>query len=38
LFAKLGILLLGLKKGIVFIVVGAGALLAKLIKRGGADS
>jgi uncharacterized membrane-anchored protein len=38
LFAKLGILLLSLKKGLVFILAGAGALVAKLFKRGGSQS
>jgi len=33
LFAKIGVLLLGLKKGLIFIVVGAGALIGKLFKR-----
>ena len=37
LFAKLGILLLSLKKGLVFILAGAGALAAKLFKRNRAD-
>ena len=37
LFAKLGILLLSLKKGLVFILAGAGALVAKLFKRGGSQ-
>jgi len=38
LFAKLGILLLSLKKGLVFILAGAGALVAKLFKRGDSQS
>ena len=38
LFAKLGILLLSLKKGLVFILAGAGALVAKVFKRGGSQS
>ena len=38
LFAKLGILLLSLKKGLVFILAGAGALVAKLFKRGGSQT
>jgi uncharacterized membrane-anchored protein len=33
LFAKIGVLLLGLKKGLIFIIAGAGALVAKLFKR-----
>jgi uncharacterized membrane-anchored protein len=38
LFAKLGILLLSLKKGLVFILAGAGALAAKFFKRDRSDS
>ena len=33
LFAKIGVLLLGLKKGLIFIIAGAGALIAKVFKR-----
>jgi len=38
LFAKLGILLLSLKKGLVFLLAGAGALVAKFFKRDRSDS
>ena len=38
LFAKLGILLLSLKKGLMFILAGAGALAAKFFKRDRSDS
>jgi uncharacterized membrane-anchored protein len=38
LFAKLGILLLSLKKGLIFILAGAGALVAKFLKRDRSDS
>jgi len=37
LFAKLGVLLLGLKKGLVFLLAGAGALVAKIFKRDRAE-
>jgi uncharacterized membrane-anchored protein len=38
LFAKLGVLLLSLKKGLVFLVAGAAAVVGKIFKRGRSEA
>jgi uncharacterized membrane-anchored protein len=38
LFAKLGVLLLSLKKVLIFVVAGAAVLAGKSLKRGGSDA